>query len=288
MPLHGGPASAAQSPRLDKRLQCPRWAGTVEPMGLLTDDSLRQFAADGYLLLPGLVSETLLAEADAEVDNLIATTSPTGEGDLGPGVNAWFQPQAELPRCAAALCESFAMRAAQELVAPHRLENIFDQIQISTTRPPWSHIPGGPHIDGHGPDQDPPHSFTMLAGILLTDQRPDQSGNLWVWPGSHLDHQRLFAERGSKVLQSTGGHATLLDPPLALGAGVPIRGQRGDVLLAHFLLGHNKGGNTAPYERRTLYYRLGAPQHADRWEATFLDSFTEYLPVKEAAAATRR
>lgn len=256
-------------------------------MSLLTTADLQRFAADGYLVLEGLVPDPLLADADAEIDELIAATAPTGEGDRGPGVNAWFQPRAQLPSCDAAFCRSSALAAAQELTAPDALENIFDQIQVSTTRPPWSHVPGGPHIDGHGPGQDPPHSFTMLVGILLTDQRPDQSGNLWVWPGSHLDHQRLFAERGSKVLQSTGGHATLLDPPVALGPGIPVRGRRGDIVLAHFLLGHNKGGNTAPYERRTLYYRLGVPQHADRWEETFLDPFTEYPLVREAAAASQ-
>lgn len=253
-------------------------------MGYLTDDDLRKFAADGFLLLPGLVPEALLAAADAEIDELEATSRPTGEGDLGPGVNAWFQPRSELPGCDAALTASPALSAAQELVAPHQLQNIFDQVQVSTTRPPWSHAPGGPHIDGHGAGEDPPRSFTMLVGILLTDQRADQSGNLWVWPGSHTAHQRLFAERGTKILQSSGGHATLLTPPLELGPGTPLRGQRGDVLLAHFLLGHNKGGNTGGHERRTLYYRLAVPQHAENWESTFLDPLAEYPPVKGAAA----
>ncbi len=253
-------------------------------MRCLTDADLRTFATDGFLQLPGLVPEGLLADADAEIDELVAATPPTGEGDLGPGVNAWFQRRSDLPRCDAALTGSPALAAAQELVAPNHIENIFDQIQISTTRPPWSHVPGGPHIDGHGPGQDPPRSFTMLVGILLTDQRADQSGNLWIWPGSHLEHQRLFAERGSKILQSTGGHATMLTPPLELGPGTPLRGQRGDVVLAHFLLGHNKGGNTAAHERRTLYYRLAVTQHAERWETTFLDPLTEYPPVQEALA----
>ncbi len=57
---------------------------------------------------------------------------------------------------------------------------------------------------------------------------------------------------------------------------------RGDLLLAHFLLGHNKGGNTAPQVRRTIYFRLAVPGHRQRWEATFLDTWTEYPPVRLA------
>ena len=109
--------------------------------------------------------------------------------------------------------------------------------------PPYHHVPGGPHIDGHRPGPDPPASFTLLAAVFLTDQRASRSGNLWVWPGSHLDHQRLFLDRGTDALKATGGHATLLHPPVQLSAPVEVKGGRGDLLLAHFLLGHNKGGN---------------------------------------------
>ena len=61
-----------------------------------------------------------------------------------------------------------------------------------------------------------------------------------------------------------------------LRAAEPVLGRRGDLLLAHFLLGHDKGGNTASHERRTIYHRLAVPGHADRWEDTFLDAWTEY------------
>jgi hypothetical protein len=181
------------------------------------------------------------------------------------------------------LRRSPALYIAQELVAPNPLDHRFDHIQVATTVPDWQHVPGGPHIDGHAPGQDPPHSFTLLAGVLLTDQRASQSGNLWVWPGSHLAHQRLFHERGTSVLLETGGHATMLDPPVTLAAPVEVKGNRGDLLLAHFLLGHNKGGNTGCETRRTIYYRLAVPDHARRWASTFLDAWTEYPPVRAAA-----
>jgi ectoine hydroxylase-related dioxygenase (phytanoyl-CoA dioxygenase family) len=76
------------------------------------------------------------------------------------------------------------------------------------------------------------------------------------------------------------GHSTLLDPPPVLREQVPVMARRGDVLLAHFLLGHNTGDNTTDRVRRIAYYRLSCEGHEGRWEETFLDAFTEYAPVR--------
>jgi ectoine hydroxylase-related dioxygenase (phytanoyl-CoA dioxygenase family) len=255
-------------------------------MATLTDADLCRFARDGYLVVSGAVPEPLLAAADAEIGLLIDEVAPQ-EGTGGPGQNAWFQPRVRLPRCEDVLRQSAVLQIAEELVAPQSLNLAFDQIQVAITVSPYSHIPGGPHIDGHRPDQDPPYSFTMLAGVLLTDQSTPQSGNLWVWPGSHLDHSALFRERGTRVLQQTSGHVHRLEPrPVrpVLARRVEVMGKRGDLVLAHFLLGHNKGGNMASHVRRTIYYRLAVSGHVERWESTFLDPWTEYAPVRDALA----
>lgn len=73
-----------------------------------------------------------------------------------------------------------------------------------------------------------------------------------MWPGSHLAHQQLFAERGPTVLLATSGHTLSLDKPSPSGDPRPVTARRGDLLLAHFLLGHNIGGNTSPATRRIL------------------------------------
>jgi hypothetical protein len=224
------------------------------------------------------VAEPLLAASDDEVDAVISHVMPD-DGDDGPGVRMWFLPRRRLPAGDAALTASPALGLARDLTRPD-LDFAFDHVQVAVTDPPWPHVPGGPHIDGHAPGQDPPASFTVLVGILLSDQTTDDSGNLWVWPGSHVSHQRLFNERGTDVLQDCGGHATLLDPPVDVGEPVPVLGRRGDVVLAHFLLGHNKGGNTGSHQRRTLYYRLAVDGHPKRWQSTFLDAWTEYPRIR--------
>ena len=252
-------------------------------MPTLDVDQLRSFARNGYLVVPGVVSDGLMAAADDEIDELVATVPPAdGPDGSAPGRHGWFPSVARLPRCDELLRRSGALSIAEELVAPYALDHRFDHIQIATTVPPYSHVPGGPHIDNHGPDGDSPESFTVLAGVLLTDQDVPQSGNLWIWPGSHLAHSRLFHERGTRILKHTGGHVTMLEPPFPIGEPEELHGRRGDLLLAHFLTGHNGGGNTADQTRRTIYYRLATPGHADRWESTFLDPFVEYQPVGRA------
>ena len=191
-------------------------------MGRLNSGDLREFGQAGYLIVPNVVSEDSLRAAEEEVDQLLKTVPPD-EGSGGPGANLWFRPRAELPNCDAVLRGSGALDIANELVAPLEVDHAFDHIQVATTVPPWSYEPGGPHIDGHDPNRDSPATFTLLAGILLSDQSAPGSGNLWVWPGSHLDHQRLFTERGTRVLQQSSGHSTLLDPPLDLGPSVEVR-----------------------------------------------------------------
>ena len=125
----------------------------------------------------------------------------------------------------------------------------------------------------------------MLAAVFLSDESTPDRGNLWVWPGSHRGHQQLFRARGVDVLTAVGGQAILLDPPVWFGPGEPLLARRGDLLLAHYLLGHNTGGNTSGATRRVLYYRLAAEGHRDRWVDTFLDPFTEYPQLRELAPA---
>jgi hypothetical protein len=248
---------------------------------VLTRAQRRRFAVDGYVLVPGVVGETWLRAADAEVDALVAG-SPAPEGTIGAHFH--FLPPERLPAADAALRGSGALGLADELVAPHHLDHALDHIQVALNVPPYAHRPGAPHIDGHRP-HEAIGSFTMLAAIFLSDETTPDRGNLWVWPGSHRGHQQLFRERGVDVLTTVSGHAIMLDPPVWFGPGEPLLAARGDLLLAHYLLGHNIGGNTSAATRRILYYRLAAHGHAERWADTFLDPFTEYPSLREVAPA---
>jgi hypothetical protein len=240
----------------------------------LTDEDLQTFARDGYVVVKRAVPEELLARADAEVDELVATEPPPADAQW----HLYFPAPSRLPACDAALRTSDALKLANQLVAPHNLDHALNHIQIALNMSGWAHIPGGPHIDCMvGPE---PGSFTMLAGVYLSDESQPASGNLWVWPGSHWEHARLFAARGRDVLLVNGGHSTLLDPPLELSPPVPVLADRGDLLLAHFLLGHNRGGNETDRLRRIIYYRLATEGHDARRERFLVDPLLEYAPLR--------
>jgi ectoine hydroxylase-related dioxygenase (phytanoyl-CoA dioxygenase family) len=244
---------------------------------MLTSTQLDAFAMDGFIVVPDVVPDDLLAEVDAEVDMLVATSAP--EADT-TGKHFYFLSPSVLPAADAALRNSPALAFAEELVAPHRLHHGLGHIQIALNIPPFEHRPGAPHIDGHRPTHSVPDSFTMLAAIYLTDETEPDRGNLWVWPGSHLTHAATFVERGTHALLEHSGHGYFLDPPIEYGDAHPVLAKRGDLLLAHFLLGHNTGGNTLGGTRRIVYFRLSCEGHSERWAETFVDPWHEYAPVR--------
>jgi hypothetical protein len=245
---------------------------------VLTDGQLREFGSRGYLVVPGVVAERLLAAADAEIDALVAGSPLPADA----GFHSYARPPGRMPACDAALRHSPALGLAEALVSPRTLNHDLHGFQVALNIPPHPRRPGGPHLDGHRPGEARPDSFTMLAGIYLVDESAPDSGNLWVWPGSHLVHERLFRERSPAALIATGGHTHSLPAPPRYSEPVQVLASRGDLLLAHFLLGHNTGGNTSGRTRRIVYYRLSCPGHASRWADTLTSAFTEYEPVRRA------
>ena len=248
---------------------------------VLSSQQLIEFGTEGFIVVRGLVPEALLAAADLEIDGVLRREPPPD--DLR-GKHFYFKSPQFVPAADAALRDSPSMSFAEQLVAPHRLVHGYGHIQIALNCPPFDHRPGGPHLDGYH-DPKRPHPFSMLVGIFLSDETEMDAGNIWVWPHSHVDHADLFATRGIDSLMPTGGHSTLLDPPLHLREPTAVRARRGDVLFAHYLLGHNSGVNLTNRTRRILYYRLSTQDHESRWVQTMTEPLLEYAPV---AAAIQR
>lgn len=93
---------------------------------------------------------------------------------------------------------------------------------------------------------------------------------------THHLHAAFFAVRGAGAFAAAGGH-----PDVELPEPVQICGRRGDVLLAHYLLGHNIGGNyESECTRRALYWRLRIPGHTDRWADCLTDPWHEYDNIR--------
>lgn len=236
---------------------------------MLSDEQLASFARDGYLVVPQVITEELLAQAGATVDRLIrAQPPPAGHA----GAHFYWPSSAEAPELVTLARDGGLIELAGELAGPGTIDIAFDQTQVALNIPPNLFDPGGPHLDGYQPGCTEPGSFTLLGCVLLSDQQQENCGNLWVWPGTHQTHAAYFAEHGPEAFFTAQGY-----PPVTLPEPIQIQGQRGDVLLAHYLLGHNIGGNYAgDRTRQALYWRLLKRGHTARWRACLTDHTREF------------
>jgi hypothetical protein len=243
----------------------------------LSDDQLRAFAERGYVVIPNVVSQSLIAGAMQRIDRLIEQAPP--RPDYRGFHHYWEQPSSDNSPLTALLQGSGAWKIATSLIEPHHLEPP-GQLQVSLNIPVWRHRPGGPHIDGLTPPEPDgrPGTFTLLAGILLTDQTATDMGNLWVWPGSHHVGAAYLRHHGADALFD------IVHPTYPMAAPEQISGQAGDLFLGHYLLGHNTGGNISKLVRRVVYFRLHAEGHRARWRTCVQDPLFEFGPVRAVSA----
>jgi len=245
---------------------------------ILSDESKREFAERGYIVVPAVLSPREIGAAMTVVDDLIAETPPP-EGHRGHHFY-WPALQPGHPLLGL-LRDGEVFDLAEQLIRPGRLE-VPGQAQVALNIPPYPHRPGRGHLDGATPPEPDgrPGTFTMLAGLLLSDQTIENGGNLWVWPGTHRAHEAYFRDRGPDALLPSRGL-----PDITLPAPEQVRGRAGDLLLAHYMLSHNIGGNTSPNVRRVIYYRLQREGHRDRWRDCLRDIWLEFDAIRAALAA---
>ena len=243
-----------------------------------TPTQLRVFAQRGYVVIPDVVPVRLREAAMREIDRLVARDPPPA--DKRGFHFYWRDDPAPSDPLLALLTDSPARDIAQAMIRPLRL-SVPTQAQVSLNIPPNNHRPGGPHLDGLTPPEPSgrPGTFTLLAGIFLTDQPAPDMGNLWVWPGSHRTCEAYLRTHGPQALLG------LAHPQFALAAPEQVLGRAGDLLLAHYMLGHNMGGNASPTVRRVVYFRLRSETHAQRWQDCVQDALLEFAPVRAALAS---
>ncbi|MCW2935698.1 MAG: phytanoyl-CoA dioxygenase [Actinomycetia bacterium] len=244
---------------------------------MLSDGQVNEFAERGFVLVPQVARGDVLTQAAWRIDDVVAADPPAAGKH---GSHFYFLPTKDEPALMAPLTGSPAFGLAGELAGAGTLEVPW-QVQIALNIPPYSHRPGRPHIDAASPEptgEPISGTFTLLAGILMTDQLTDNSGNLWVWPGTHLTHATYFREHGP--------HLFCAYPPIDLPEPVQVKGGAGDLLLAHYLLGHNIGGNyESERTRRALYFRISALDHASHRSEFLQDPWHDYAPIRSSSAA---
>jgi Phytanoyl-CoA dioxygenase (PhyH) len=231
---------------------------------MITVDKARSFQTDGYLILPDLVAEPILAQLREEAANLldrfVAEMDATGETD--PRVTWWRLPSGEpylfkikpvfdLAPTARELGHSpeLIATAAELLGGQPRLmeEKITYKQRVSVTRE-WASLrmlgeEVHKHTDAAYFHARGFHDPILTLAVCL-DDAPIASGAVRVWPGTHKQHLPHVP---------TKDHGPVVpDASAPDWASMTLAAKAGSVLAWDARLVHASGPNTTEYPRRLL------------------------------------
>lgn len=263
-------------------MHAKQWPGVRwNEMLFFTSDQRRQLLQDGYVQLPNLIPADLLRRA------LRAINASIGKGmnvaDMEKFSSLSFCPEIlTTPAITDLFNASPAKHVAEEAIGRGRVQPVGGgqvalrfpaDLSVADLPPPWAHI-DGMYTPTNGVPAGTIASFTALAGILLNDLPDENAGNFTVWPGSHLKHADYFRKHGPRSLLE-GMPQSDIGPPRQ------ITGRAGDMVLAHYLLGHGVAANVSPYIRYMCFFRLSSIDHEQtKWES-MCDPWLQWKEMQE-------
>ncbi|HYF49696.1 MAG TPA: phytanoyl-CoA dioxygenase family protein [Planctomycetota bacterium] len=239
----------------------------------LTYEEKRHMFEHGYVKVPGVVPRSMVNAA------LHAINACVGKG-MNQSEMVIFQTQTFCPELRSEpvitnlLNKTPMFELAESLIEPGKVKGWGGQIALRFPSHPPVNKPRPaphPHIDGtYAPNNGVPkgeiHNFTMLGCVLLSELKEPFSGNFTVWPGTHRTHEAYFRDHGADALVSGMPKNQNLPEP------VQIMGEPGDIVFAHYLLGHTAAPNFSPNVRYAIFFRL---IHADRKQSCCIEAITD-------------
>jgi Phytanoyl-CoA dioxygenase (PhyH) len=242
-----------------------------------TIEQMQTFARDGYMVVRNVIPASVRNRALARIEALLEE-QPV---EAGHTTHSYWLAADREPELIALVTDTPALALAEALTSPRMIAPT-RYLQVALTFPPYRHIPARGHIDGLTPTEPDgrPGTFTMLAGVILSDQTRPMMGNLIVWPGTHRAVAAHLHLQGPDALLESAGY-----PPIEHGEPMPVLGRVGDVIYAHYLLSHNSGGNTSGVVRRTVYFRLKVDGHDQTWREFVCDELHDLDGVRAVISA---
>jgi Phytanoyl-CoA dioxygenase (PhyH) len=241
------------------------------------------FYREGFLQLPGAVPRELVAAARRAIN------ASLGDHGIDPAQLTRFRARSYCPELQGAsvitnlVHTSSVWSCAESAIGPGQIKSLTrGQIALRFPSTEPLRLPH-PHIDGmYTPSNGVPkgeiRNFTALVGVVLSEIEQADMGNLTVWPGSHVQYEQYFRERGPQALLEGM-------PDVALAEPVQLTGEPGDAVLCHYQLGHGIAGNNSPNIRYAIYFRLKHVDHdAIHWEC-MTDIWREWAGMRDAVGA---
>jgi len=223
-----------------------------------------QLRTEGYTIFPGLIPPPLVSDALSAIALDLRTNYKT-ERQTEYDNRSYCPDLRGTPAIMDLLVKSEVYKILDEALGIDQIAWDGGQIAIRKAHNHHSPKPPEPHIDGfssglNGLKPGRVYNHTLLVGVFLTPVRRDFVGNFTVWPQSHYLYERYFRERGPQAL-------TEPTPKPPIGDPVQLKCEVGDVVLAHYQVGHTAAVNTSDIDRVAVYFRvwLRSPK-SEQWK----------------------
>jgi len=219
----------------------------------LSQEQVRQYHRDGYLLVSGMVPENLVSGAEA------AMWQALGADPQAPATWAILGPRPHVlrdERLAATYTDALIAAAAQladEDVAGFRRPTHAFTINNMPVSRDWQ--PHKPHLDcsiAELRQRTFPRPYRIGTITYLTNVQRHGGGTI-VWPGSHLKLAALASAEPGKYKYLSALNADL--GRVELGPPVELTPSRGDVLFHHYLCGHASSDNVSGTARLAMLHK---------------------------------
>lgn len=254
-------------------------------MSVLTEEQRAAFARDGYVVIPGVAGPGQVAQALRAINSWF--TSGFDSQQLHIYASQSYAPEFTSSPAIAGLYGGRAAAAAEELVGTPLGSPSNGQIALRFPVPPGrSAAAGGPHIDGIAsryngvPADGKVHSFTLLAAMMLSEVSGPGQGAFSVWPGSHRLMAGWFEEHGTAVPDADAFYHSMAEVAARTGGPVPVTGEPGDLVLAHYLLLHTVDAHVGPGIRYAVFFRLSSSLHAPAGTAVLTDAWAAWPAMR--------
>jgi hypothetical protein len=217
---------------------------------VLTSEQVRAYAADGFLLVSGLIPPEVMAAAEAAMWGQIGLSpeDPTAWADLPRGSTSFGSP--ELLACYTPAYLTAAARLAGDPPETLRPPSRAFALNVFPVERPWEWP--RPHIDHaikeHG-HRTFPRAFRVAAMTFLNDVEPHGGGTV-VWPGSHHRIEALARSDSGRFELMWTLNQSLQE--IDLGRPLELTPRAGDALFYHYLCAHAGSANTSCRPRFAL------------------------------------
>lgn len=256
----------------------------------LSEGQKREILERGFVKVPGVVSEEKVNAA------VRAINASFGEG-IDPEQIVTYRAQSfcpELqgdPAISGLLNDTPAWSLAESAIGKGRIQPVNrGQIAIRFPVAGDPELTLGGHLDGrHSPTNGVPkdtiRNFTMLLGVSLSEVRTEWSGNLALWPGTHVLYEAYFREHGYDILRLGGAEGM---PPIEEPEAEQQMAEPGDVFLVHYQIKHCPVTNISPFSRYMIYFRLNHVDHDQQRFEALTDIWMEWEGMRALGSSDKR